>query len=148
MKTDHQVAEEIFSQCFRIADPYLLGTVASLVSGTSIVCSALRHEKEGITVGELAKYASVAPSRITAILDDFESKGFVKRFSKEGDRLHIYAKFTESGMEEAENNQKGLIQWIEGLIQHIGQEKMLEFTQTLLEIAAYAKGEKDHAETR
>lgn len=82
MKTDHQVAEEIFSQCFRIADPYLLGTVASLVSGPSLVCSALLHEKEGITVGELAKYASVAPSRITAILDDFESKGFVKRFPK------------------------------------------------------------------
>ena len=58
MKTDHQVAEEIFSQCFRIADPYLLGTVASLVSGPSLVCSALLHEKEGITVGELAKYAS------------------------------------------------------------------------------------------
>ena len=148
MKTDHQVAEEIFSRCFRIADPYLLGTVASLVSGPSLVCSALLHEKEEITVGELAKYASVAPSRITAILDDFEAKGLVQRFAKEGDRLHIYAKFTEAGMKDAEKTKKDLIQWIKGLIQHVGQEKMLEFTKTLLEIAAYAKGEKDHAETR
>lgn len=147
MKTNHQVAEEIFSQCFRIADPYLLGTVASLVSGPSLVCSALLHEKEGITVGELAKYASVAPSRITAILDDFEAKGLVQRFAKEGDRLHIYAKFTETGMKETEKNNEDLIQWIESLVHHIGQEKMMDFTNTLLEIAAYAKGEKDHAET-
>ena len=51
-------------------------------------------------------------------------------------------------MKDAEKTKKDLIQWIKGLIQHVGQEKMLEFTKTLLEIAAYAKGEKDHAETR
>jgi len=78
---------------------------------------------EEVTAGALAKRAELSPGAMTALLDQLEQDGVIRRRRSETDRRQVIVTLTESGREAvAAKRARWERHWQEGLAQHSPEE--------------------------
>lgn len=74
-----------------------------LSEGRLQVLFRLRHQADGVPLGELAEILSVSPRNVTGLIDNLERDGLVTRVPDPADRRSVLAKLTNSGWDRIES---------------------------------------------
>ena len=113
--------------------------ISQMTSAPSLVYGYLYTHKEGSTPGELAKECRCMPSRITAILNNFEKDGCIERFQKDGDHRRIYVRLTKVGEKCFESYSEKLLSVVELLVDKFGKEKIEGFLTAMKDAISFIK---------
>jgi DNA-binding MarR family transcriptional regulator len=74
-----------------------------LSEGRLQILMRLRHERDGVALGELAQMLSVSPRNITGLIDNLERDGLVARVPDPADRRSVLATLTEKGRDRIDS---------------------------------------------
>ena len=85
--------------------------------------SQLDRVPEGIRMGEVARRTVVTGSNATAVVDDLERRGLVKRRSADGDRRALVITLTWKGRAAFARMAPIHAQWIVGIFEELSSEK-------------------------
>ena len=81
-----------------------------LTEGRLQVLFRLRHQPEGVPLGELAEMMSVSPRNVTGLIDNLERDGLVARVPDPDDRRSVLARLTESGRGRIDSIWRGAVE--------------------------------------
>jgi DNA-binding MarR family transcriptional regulator len=93
--------------------------------------SQLDRAPEGIRMGEVARRTVVTGSNVTAVVDDLEQRGMVKRQAAEGDRRATVITLTEAGRKAFAQMAPIHADWIEEIFAEMPKREKRELIQQL-----------------
>lgn len=114
-------------------------------SETMVLFSIKRYVEthgEGVKTSELSNILNVASPTITQQINSLETRGFVERNMDKQDRRAIRIKITEKGEEVLKKASKEFEASINGLVEHLGQEKSEQLAELLSEAFNYFINER------
>ena len=108
---------------------------------------AIGHEKDGISVKELAESASVTPGAITQFIDTLVERGFVMREGDLNDRRVVRLKLTELAKSQFEKFRKDHLDSFCRVFEVLSDDEIKQLIAIMSKIdTSHIMKEKIHAE--
>jgi DNA-binding MarR family transcriptional regulator len=98
---------------------------------------AKKHHDTDLTVSDLSKQLQVTAPSITQLINRLEADGLVERHMDLTDRRSVQVVLTEEGEQVTEKVLDAYIIKIQGLIEHLGEEKSQQFAELLTQMIEY-----------
>lgn len=98
-----------------------------------------RASSESITVSDLSRMMNVKPPSITPNLTRLEQRGLIERTMDPNDRRIVRVSLKETGREIIRDHRRKLLEWMEGLVHHLGVEQSLEMARLIDATYQYAR---------
>jgi DNA-binding MarR family transcriptional regulator len=95
---------------------------------------AIAHEKDGLSVKELAEDAGVTPGAITQLVDALVEKGLVVREGDPNDRRIVRLKLTQSARNGFEKVRKAHLESFSRLFAVLSDEEIKQLTALLTKV--------------
>ena len=109
-------------------------------AGIGAVLRFLFDANKPMTAGSISKFMNVSTARVAALLKKMEARGFICRTTGAEDARTVVVSLTELGADTVDKLQKNFYQDIGILIDTIGMERLIEYTNISKEIRAVLKG--------
>lgn len=109
-------------------------------AGIGAVLNLLYDSDQPITAGSISKYMNVSTARVAALLKKMEARGFISRQAGKEDGRTVVVHLTETGLETVQKLRENFRRDIGILIDTIGMERLIEYTNISREIRAVLKG--------
>lgn len=105
----------------------------------------VKPESPGIKVSDISNALQVAAPTITQLINSLEAEGFVCRTMDKEDRRAVRVNITAKGEGAIDTASKVFYNSINGLVEHLGEEKSNELAELLSEVFVYYnEKEKDN----
>ena len=105
-----------------------------LSEGRLQILMRLRHERDGVALGELAQMLSVSPRNITGLIDNLERDGLVVRVPDPADRRSVLATLTEKGRDRIDSIWRDAVHRQVGLTDGFSQEELAQLRHLCLRL--------------
>ena len=109
-------------------------------AGIGAVLRFLSEADKPMTAGSISKFMNVSTARVAALLKKMEARGFIRRTTGADDARTVVVSLTELGVETVKRLQENFYQDIGVLIDTIGMERLIEYTNISKEIRSVLKG--------
>lgn len=109
-------------------------------AGIGAVLRFLADSGQPMTAGSISQSINVSTARVAVLLKKMEAKGFICRQAGTVDARTVVVSLTESGAEAAHKLRESLYRDIGILIDTIGTERLIEYTNISREIRSVMKG--------
>jgi DNA-binding MarR family transcriptional regulator len=105
-----------------------------LSEGRLQILMRLRHQRDGVALGELAQMLSVSPRNITGLIDNLERDELVARVPDPADRRSVLATLTEKGRERIDSIWRDAVHREGGLAEGFSQEELAHLRHLCLRL--------------
>ncbi len=109
-------------------------------AGIGAVLAFLFESGKPMTAGSISKFMNVSTARVAVLLKKMETRGFICRATGAEDARTVVVSLTELGSETVVKLRENLYQDIGRLIDTIGMERLIEYTNISKEIHSVMKG--------
>ena len=109
-------------------------------AGIGAVLNFLFDSKQPMTAGSISKFMNVSTARVAVLLKKMESRGFICRATGAADARTVVVSLTAIGTETVKKLRENMYQDIDILIDTIGMERLIEYTNISKEIRSVLKG--------
>ena len=119
----------------------LLNKDQILRGSEQMVLFFLKHEGPSLVtdLGYLRQKLQIAPSTLTPIITNLETRGLVVREVNKDDRRNIKLKLTKKGLQYVNDTYNKFVGYIDGLVNYLGRDKALELLELLTIVKDYLK---------
>lgn len=94
---------------------------------------------EGVNASDLSRMLHVKPPSITPNLARLEQHGYICRSMDPADRRIVRVRLQPEGRSLINAHKRRLLSWIRGLVDHLGVEKSILFTELIDETFDYVR---------
>lgn len=127
----NEYAKEIFD-CFSKIHKYTaIKAVSSACQGELAVLGYLSDGHDGATAGELTHFFRVGSSRIAAVLNTLEKKGFAIRSPDPSDKRKVRVCLTEKGKNQAEQRRQEMLEHMTEFLAELGTEDTIALLRVM-----------------
>lgn len=109
-------------------------------AGIGAVLRFLAYSGQPMTAGSISQFMNVSTARVAVLLKKMETKGFIVRQAGTADARTVVVSLTPSGAEAAQRLRESLYRDIGILIDIIGMDRLIEYTNISKEIRSVMKG--------
>lgn len=109
-------------------------------AGIGAVLRFLFEADKPMTAGSISRFMNVSTARVAVLLKKMEARGFICRTTGAEDARTVVVSLTKLGAETVEKIQENFYQDIGVLIDTIGMERLIEYTNISKEIRSVMKG--------
>ncbi len=109
-------------------------------AGIGAVLRFLYEAGKPMTAGSISQFMNVSTARVAVLLKKMEAKGLIYRQTGSEDARTVEVNLTESGTETAHKMRESMYQDIGALIDTIGMDRLIEYTNISKEIRSVMKG--------
>lgn len=109
-------------------------------AGIGAVLRFLSESGKPMTAGSISKFMNVSTARVAVLLKKMENRGFVCRETGEEDARTVVVSLTELGVDTADRMRAEAYNDIGILIDTIGMDRLIEYTNISREIRSIMKG--------
>ncbi|MBR5524528.1 MAG: winged helix DNA-binding protein [Clostridia bacterium] len=109
-------------------------------AGIGAVLRFLFESGQPMTAGSISQFMNVSTARVAVLLKKMEARGFIFRQAGTADARTVVVSLTEAGIETASKMQEDFHRDIGVLIDTIGMERLIEYTNISREIRSVIKG--------
>lgn len=115
-------AEDLITYMKRIYKTSAVKDLDSISRGEMAVLEYLSNHHDGAAAGELSEVFCVGSSRIAAVLNTLEKKGFAERRTDPGDGRRVLVFITDAGRVEADRRHAETVEHISQFLRTLGDE--------------------------
>lgn len=126
-----RVADEMLRKMTVLIRSHSHKKLGEFVEGEMFVLNHLTFVREKVLPNELASVMNASTSRIAAILNSLEKKGWITRQIDETDRRRIVVTLTDSGRRFVSERQKAIRDGMEDVLKRLGEEDTREALRLL-----------------
>ncbi|MGE5702856.1 MAG: MarR family winged helix-turn-helix transcriptional regulator, partial [Clostridia bacterium] len=142
MEHDHSTAHKLLKafMMFRRAEwqnRTVLDLKPSEIKVLLCIKRALTSESPQIKVSEISKRMQVTSPTVTQLLNGMEANGLIERNMDPHDRRSVGVKLTEKGEDITRQATEAFLSRMNGLIEHLGEEKSNQLAELLFEVFDY-----------
>ena len=130
-------AEDIFKNMARLSRHVVIKNMSDISKGEMAILGYLHFEHDGATAGELSKVSCVVSSRIAAVLNALEKKGYAKREPDPQDKRKVLVHITKAGHEEVVRRYEEGIREIAEFLLTLGEEDTLVLQRILKKLVEH-----------
>lgn len=130
-------AEDIFKNMTRLIKHVAIKNISDLSKGEMAILGYLHFEHDGATAGELSEVSCVVSSRIAAVLNALEKKGYAKRKPDPQDKRKVLVHITEAGHEKVVRKYEEGIREIAVFLLTLGEEDTLVLQRILRKLVEH-----------
>src|SRR5579884_119585 len=112
-----------------------------LSEGRLAVLFRLRHQPEGVPLGELAASLHVSPRNVTGLIDHLERDGLVVRVADPSDRRSVLARLTDRGRARLDGLWQGAIEVQSRCVQDLSSEELAQLRHLCLRLVQNLKSQ-------
>ena len=109
-------------------------------AGIGAVLNFLHDSDKPMTAGSISKFMHVSTARVAVLLKKMEARGFISRQAGQEDGRTVVVQLTNAGREAVEKLLQSLHRDIGILIDTIGMDRLVEYTNISKEIRSVMKG--------
>lgn len=91
----------------------------------------------GLMVSEIGEKLNVTSPTITQHINSLEAQGLVERHADASDRRIVRIRLTEEGEQYIKSVNEARLQMFVGLVEHLGEEESIRFSETLRKASDY-----------
>ncbi|MCM1178894.1 MAG: MarR family transcriptional regulator [Clostridium sp.] len=134
-----QSAEDIFKNMARLSKHVTIQHMSDISKGEMAILGYLHFVHDGATAGELSEASCVVSSRIAAVLNALEKKGYARRKPDPRDKRKVLVHITETGHEEVIRRYEEGINEIAVFLLSLGEEDTLALQRILHKIVEHGE---------
>ncbi|MCL2712221.1 MAG: MarR family transcriptional regulator [Methanomassiliicoccaceae archaeon] len=134
-----KLAEELLRNMRTVGTAQRQRSINEGVHGEAFVLQFIR-ENDCVIPGKISEAMSISSARIAAALNSLEDKEFITRNIDNEDRRRIIVKLTEKGKDHADEQRKGYIRQIKGILIALGEDDAKEYVRILGKMAKVLSG--------
>jgi DNA-binding MarR family transcriptional regulator len=105
-----------------------------LSEGRLQILFRLRHQRDGVALGELAAMLNVSPRNVTGLIDNLERDGLVARVPDPGDRRSVQATLTEKGRKRIDSIWRDAVRRQVGVVEGFSEEELAQLRHLCLRL--------------
>lgn len=127
----NKCAKEVFGDMRTLGKHVAIKKMQNVSNGEMAILAYLLLEHDGASAGELSSVSCVVSSRIAAVLNSLEKKGFARRESDPSDRRKVLVYITEDGKSAVLQEYNNVIVCVERALRVLGQEDTVALQRIL-----------------
>lgn len=108
--------------------------ISATDAGIGMVLKILQGSSEPVCAGEISKKMNVSTARVASLLNKMTSRGLIERQPHPKDKRITIVVLTEKGKGACAEIEDGVYSLVSSLIDELGMEKLLQFTELSKEI--------------
>lgn len=132
-------AEDIFKNMAKLSKHVAIKNMSDISKGEMAILGYLHFGHDGATAGELSDVSCVVSSRIAAVLNALEKKGYAVRKPDPQDKRRVLVHITEAGHKEVIQRYKEGIEAIADSLLTLGEEDTLALQRILKKLVEHGE---------
>lgn len=135
-------AEDIFKNMAQLSKHVAIKSMSDISKGEMAILGYLHFGHDGATAGELSEVSCVVSSRIAAVLNALEKKGYAVRKPDPQDKRRVLVHITEAGHKEVIQRHKEGIEAIAASLLTLGEADTLALQRILKKLVEHGEKSK------
>ena len=115
-------AEDIFMNMVRLSKHVAIKNMGDISKGEMAILGYLHFGHDGATAGELSEVSCVVSSRIAAVLNSLEKKGYAERKPDPRDKRRVLVHITDAGRKMTAKRYEEGVEMVEASLCVLGEE--------------------------
>lgn len=128
-------AEELFVNMTQMSKHVTMKGVGDIAKGELSILGYLQYSHNGATAGELSEVTCVVSSRIAAVLNSLEKKGYAERRRDLKDKRKVLVYITEDGREFVQHKYNCVIDAVGKSLSLLGEEDTMALLRIVKKLA-------------
>ena len=129
----------IFEEMKKVAPSEHFKSISKSSAGIQAILGILNEKGDCLTAGKISEYMKVSTARVAVLLKKMVAKDLVKKSNSPSDARVVVVKLTPHGKDVAAQIKKEMNEDIANMIDTVGMDRLLEFTEIFNEINSITK---------